>query len=130
MKRDLPVAKGRHRHGAVALDDRGVAGRSEDPRAAALGERGGRSRVVVMAMREQDVAERHVAARGPGDRTERVEDRAVVAGRARVDEVEAVAVADRIGLDERRAQAPQPVGDLLDVHAPDRSHERDRGRAP
>jgi hypothetical protein len=96
----------------LAADHRGLVARRDHARASPLGERGGRAGVVVMAVGEQDVVDAHARL----ERGEQLEDRVLLARRGRLDQVEPVPLAHRVRLDHRCAQAPQPIGDSLELH--------------
>jgi hypothetical protein len=72
--------------------------------------------VVVVAVGEQYLVQVHIVCRAPIDAGEALQDLAVLARCGGVDQVEAVALAHRVRLHDRGAQAPQPSGQLLELH--------------
>jgi hypothetical protein len=69
-----------------------------------------------MAMGQQDLVQGHVVRPAPVDAGEELQDLALLAGGGRVDQVEPVALAHGVRLHDRGAQAPQPCGQLLQLH--------------
>ena len=99
----------------VAFDDWRVDRRSEHARAGAVFERCRRSGVVIVAVGEEDVVDDDLALRLTVDPGQAAEDRVLATGDAGIDQVETVTVTDRVRLNERRSQAPEPAGDLEDI---------------
>jgi hypothetical protein len=72
--------------------------------------------VIVVPVREKDVVDAEPRWRPAVEASEQRDDGVRFAVCRRIDQVEPVALAHGVGLDDRRAQAPQPVGDAFKLH--------------
>jgi hypothetical protein len=99
-QRHLPVGQLWRRRGLLGADERRVTDRRDDARAGPGHDRGRRSGVVAVPVREEDLRDLDFLVSGSREAAEQVEDGLVVAGRARVDQGEPVALTDRVSVDE------------------------------
>jgi hypothetical protein len=116
-QRHLPVGELAWRSRPLSGDHARLVAGCHDPGARPKAEAGRGAGVVVVRVREQYVVQAHRFHRLSVDLGQRREDGELLARGRRVDEVEAVSLADRVRLHDRCAQAPQPPGRLFDLHA-------------
>jgi hypothetical protein len=99
-QRHLPVGQLWRRRGLLGPDERRVTDRRDDARAGSGHDRGGRSGVVAVPVREEDLHDPDLPLSGPREAAEQLEDGLVVAGRARVDQAAPVTLTDGVSVDE------------------------------